>query len=101
MAHCAPEHPGALNLAAGRGTSAPMPCPWFCLAEVRCETSEVVEISGDDGVVETNRACEQVSVEDHRRVKKRTLIAATPSGSGGPDSADHSSMKASRARRRR
>ena len=94
---CAPEHLGALMT--GRRTSAPMPCPWLCLAEVRCETCEVVEIRGDDGVVETNRACEQVSVEDHRRLKKRSLIAATPPGSGGPDSADHSSMEASRARR--
>ena len=43
-----------------------MPCPWFCLAKVRCETCEVVEIRGDDDVVEMDCAREQVSVEDHR-----------------------------------
>ena len=40
-------------------------------------------------------------VEDHRRAKKRSRIAATPSGSAGPVSETQSSMNLSRARRRR
>ena len=43
---------------------------------------------------------EHARVEDHRRLKWRSLIAATPSGSGGPDSATHSAMNAAKARRR-